>query len=101
MAGLSIKRRRKARLDGVIAGARGKGRCRLVLQTLKQIYQRGLAYGQENAEAPAFRAMVEELLTKRDRGPRPRQRGGRDYSMFRPRAGLREGRPQRSSRRFP
>ena len=74
MAGLSITRRRKAWLDGVVAGARGKGRCRLVLRKLKQIYERGLSYGKEHAATPQVQAMVQLFLAERDRHLHPRER---------------------------
>lgn len=78
MAGLSITRRRKAWLKGVVAGATGKGACSMVEPTLKSIFQRGVAHGQKNADSPYVRAIVEQHQRRRParaQVPRsPRQR---------------------------
>jgi hypothetical protein len=60
MAGLSISRRRKAFRAGVLAGALGRGKCRLKLEKLKAIYHRGVEYAKLNPRSPLVRAVVDE-----------------------------------------
>ena len=75
MAGLSITRRRKAWLKGVVAGATGKGACKATEPKLRAIYQRGLAHGQANNDSPYVRAIVEQHQRRRPtRTQAPRQR---------------------------
>ncbi len=93
MAGLSITRRRKAWMKGVAYGASGKGKSRLMLPKLVEIFQRGLLFGKMHAETPYVRAVVEQecrrhaprrsaTMTSRRHGirgeglgPRPRRAG--------------------------
>ena len=65
MAGLSIKRRRKAWLKGVAMGATGKGKCRLVVPKLLAIYQKGMIYGQANATTNIVQSIVAQLRPRR------------------------------------
>lgn len=65
MAGLSITRRRQAWLKGVAYGASGKGKCPLIVPKLREIFQRGVAHGRANASTPYVRAVVEQLLRRR------------------------------------
>jgi hypothetical protein len=58
MASLSITRRRAAWLDGVICGATGRGHCELKVPKLREIYDRGVAFGRANAETPSVKAAV-------------------------------------------
>jgi len=73
MAGLSIKRRRKAWEQGVITGAGGKARCFLQLPKLLEIFQRGVEYGQQHAHDPQIISMVEKtrLRAQKALAPRP------------------------------
>jgi hypothetical protein len=64
MAGLSIKRRRRAWLRGVAYGASGKGKCRLILAKLKEIFQRGLLFGKMHADTPYVQAVVDQERRK-------------------------------------
>jgi hypothetical protein len=53
-----MTRRRQAWLDGVVCGATKLGRCELTVPKLKEIYERGVVFGRENADTPAVRAMI-------------------------------------------
>lgn len=77
MAGLSIARRRKAWIQGVVAGASGKGKCLLQLPKLREIFQRGVAHGQANAKTPFVISLLEQ--EQRRHAPRRKQQpqGGR------------------------
>lgn len=87
MAGLSITRRRKAWLKGVVYGATGRGKCLLVLPKLRDIFQRGMLFGRMNSDTPYVRAVVEQ--EQRRRHP-PRQQSLPRRAQGRPRHG--EGR---------
>lgn len=65
MAGLSITRRRKAWLKGVVYGATGRGKCLLQLPKLRDIFQRGMLFGRMNPETPYVRAVVEQEQRRR------------------------------------
>ena len=100
MAGLSIKRRRKAWEQGVITGAGGKARCFLQLPKLLEIFQRGVEYGQQHAHDPQIITMVEKTRLRQQkalarpplkRPPRPLGGGGGGYGAPRNR-GSRFGR---------
>ena len=67
MAGLSIARRRKAWLKGVISGATGRNHCQFMVQKLREIFDNGVAYGRTNAETPYVKTIV-----GRQRRPAPR-----------------------------
>jgi hypothetical protein len=76
MAGLSIVRRRKAWLRGVACGASAKGKCRLTVPKLREIFQKGLLYGQANAQSAAVQAIVQQVFPRRREGVRSRRRRG-------------------------
>jgi hypothetical protein len=67
MAGLSIARRRKAWLKGVISGATGRNHCQFIVQKLRDIFDHGLAYGRDNADTAYVKTIV-----GRERRPAPR-----------------------------
>lgn len=79
MGSLSIHRRRKAWLDGVVCGATGKGKCLLQTPKLKDIFQRGFLHGQLNANSNLVKAAVEQAQRKQRpvAKPRPERRFGR------------------------
>ncbi len=79
MAGLSILRRRKAWLRGVACGASARGKCRLTVPKLREVFQKGVLYGQANAQSAAVQAIVEQVFPRRKESHRRRQRGGRGY----------------------
>lgn len=81
MAGLSITRRRKAWLKGIVYGASGKGKCLLDLPKLKEIYQRGVVHGRTNADTPYVRAILEQ----EQRRHQPRVEAQRSFRQPRPR----------------
>lgn len=88
MAGLSIKRRRKAWLRGVAAGARGGGKCRLEVPKLVAIFQRGLEHGRANVDTPYVRAILDQTRRGRPQSGRPQGeglRGRQSDRMARPR----------------
>ncbi len=60
MAGLSIARRQKAWLRGVLYGASGRGKCIYTVPKLKEIFERGLAFGRANPDSPYARAIMDQ-----------------------------------------
>jgi hypothetical protein len=58
MAGLSIARRRKAWLKGVISGATGRTHCQYAVQKLREIFDHGVAYGRDHAETAYVKTIV-------------------------------------------
>jgi len=82
MAGLSIARRRKAWLQGVLCGATGKGTCFVKLPKLVDIYRKGVEYGKVNLDKPLVRGIVEQQRRKHEKQrpsvtPPPRSGGRR------------------------
>ena len=59
MAGLSISRRRKAWLSGVIFGATKRGCFNLLTPKLKEIYEQGIRFGTANADSPYIVAILQ------------------------------------------
>lgn len=101
MAGLSIMRRRKAWLKGVAYGAGGFGKCLLQVPKLRDIYQRGVAFGRANPDVPYVRGVLEQERRRtrpQSRGPQshlsPRQRHPQ-HQQARPFRKERPGPPQR------
>lgn len=89
MAGLSIKRRRRAWLKGVAYGASGAGKCLYRLLKLKEIWQRGVLHGRSNPNAPYVKAVVAQERARRGKGliggPKPRPQLRRDLGFRRER----------------
>jgi hypothetical protein len=82
MASLSMARRRQAWLDGVVCGATKQGRCELSVPKLKEIYERGVVFGRDNAESPAVRAAV--ATKQRRQAPKAPQRAPQQRYRGRP-----------------
>ena len=78
MAGLSIKRRRKAWLRGVACGAAARGKCHLSEPKLLQIFQKGVLFGQANAQTAPVQAIVQQIFPRRRDEPRTRRPRGRE-----------------------
>jgi hypothetical protein len=82
MASLSIARRKQAWAAGVACGATGRGVCELIVPKLKEIYERGVAFGKANPDKPEVKAIVAERtrppapkpLNRPPRRPMPRRR---------------------------
>ncbi len=65
MAGLSIMRRRKAWLRGVVYGAAGFGcRCTITHPKLREIYTRAVSYGRANIDVPYVKAVVAQFKAR-------------------------------------
>ena len=69
MAGISINRRRKAWIKGVVAGATGAKTSHIFNPVLQAVFKSGLAHGQSQAQTPAVKAILDQV--QRRQQPRP------------------------------